>query len=375
MKSFLKLFVCLAILAGTGMAQTSTDQATEGTDATTSPVAYVYVARPTHIDGFAAASNGKLTPVPGSPFANIAVNHLSVTPKYLFGSGNNSAIYTFSIGSGGGIKQVASIDTFNYAPEADGAGPIQLDASGSTLYNFSMADDSFLQSYKIEENGELEFLSAVESDHTFDVQEVEPTMIDFIGSNKYSYQTGCDEDQLNPATEGFKRESNGELELVGADDEEPMPPSSAYTYCPFLLATDPTDHVAFVESLWDIAEGQASATEQLATYTANSSGKLTTTSTYKNMPAVGLPFTTTLSISPSGKLLAVGGKGFQIFHFNGADPITHYSGALQTGVTIQELGWDKANHLYALGGGELFVYTVTPTSITEAPGSPYSIPE
>jgi hypothetical protein len=113
----------------------------------------------------------------------------------------------------------------------------------------------------------------------------------------------------------------------------------------------------------------------LATYTANANGTLTTTSTYKNMPDVDLPFTTTLSISPSGKLLAVGGKGFQIFHFDGSDPITHYSGALQTGVTIQEFGWDKANHLYALGGGELFVYTVTPTNITEAPGSPYSIPE
>jgi hypothetical protein len=48
---------------------------------------------------------------------------------------------------------------------------------------------------------------------------------------------------------------------------------------------------------------------------------------------------------------------------------------LQSGTYFLEFGWDKANHLYALGIGKLFVYTVTPTSITEAPGSPYSIPE
>ena len=39
----------------------------------------------------------------------------------------------------------------------------------------------------------------------------------------------------------------------------------------------------------------------------------------------------------------------------------------------------SVDHLYALGyygvnGPALYVYTVTPTSITEAPGSPYLVP-
>jgi hypothetical protein len=113
----------------------------------------------------------------------------------------------------------------------------------------------------------------------------------------------------------------------------------------------------------------------LATYTADSHGNLTTKSTYENMPATALQFINTMSISPSGKLLAVGGQGFQVFHFNGGSPITHFSGVLQAGYAFQQFGWDGDNHLYALGGGKLFVYTVTPTSITEASGSPYSIPE
>jgi hypothetical protein len=80
-------------------------------------------------------------------------------------------------------------------------------------------------------------------------------------------------------------------------------------------------------------------------------------------------------MSPSGKLFAVGGTGFQVFHFNGAEPITPFTGLLQANYQFQAFAWDGDNHLYALSGGKLFVYTVTPASINEAPGSPYSIPE
>jgi hypothetical protein len=82
-----------------------------------------------------------------------------------------------------------------------------------------------------------------------------------------------------------------------------------------------------------------------------------------------------LAMSPSGKLLAVGGQGLQIFHFNGSSPITKDSGVLQPAVAFNALAWDSENHLYALSGGQLFVYTVTSSSISQATGSPYSIPE
>jgi hypothetical protein len=81
-------------------------------------------------------------------------------------------------------------------------------------------------------------------------------------------------------------------------------------------------------------------------------------------------------------LLAVGGwsskssdpaaQGLQVFHFNGADPVTPYTKAL-TKSQIYQIRWDNNDHLYALGGPGLYVYTITPTSIAEAPGSPYSI--
>jgi hypothetical protein len=82
-----------------------------------------------------------------------------------------------------------------------------------------------------------------------------------------------------------------------------------------------------------------------------------------------------LWMSPSGKLLAVGGPGgLQVFHFNGAKPITDYTGLLTTD-SIDQLFWDNNNHLYAISRqfGNLFVFTVTPLGYSQAPGSPHPI--
>jgi hypothetical protein len=106
----------------------------------------------------------------------------------------------------------------------------------------------------------------------------------------------------------------------------------------------------------------------------NAEGKLTTKSTYENMPDYDV-YPHTASISPTGKLLAVGGGyAFQLFHFNGSEPVTKFSPAIAVDDNLLEFGWDKSNHLYSLSGSSLFVYTVTPTSIEQAPGSPISIP-
>jgi hypothetical protein len=78
-------------------------------------------------------------------------------------------------------------------------------------------------------------------------------------------------------------------------------------------------------------------------------------------------------MSPSGKLLAVAGSaGAQLFHFNGASPITKYTGLLVSG-PVSMAYWDNANHLYVLGSSKLYVFTATATSVTQAAGSPYTV--
>ncbi len=80
-------------------------------------------------------------------------------------------------------------------------------------------------------------------------------------------------------------------------------------------------------------------------------------------------------LSLASPYAAVGGSGgLQIFHFNGASPITHYTGLLTTSEADHSF-WDNQNHLYAAGhmSNKLRVFTVTPTSYIQAPGSPYTI--
>jgi len=104
-------------------------------------------------------------------------------------------------------------------------------------------------------------------------------------------------------------------------------------------------------------------------------GNIHTNSTYKNMPSTLISNPYDLKMSPSSKLLAIAGQeGLQVFHFNGASPITHYTGLL-TPDPITQVFWDNDNHLYAISQdtGKLFVFTITPTTHQQAPGSPHTV--
>ena len=376
------LFLYLTALTAAALAQSETDQ-TKNSD---SPVAYVYVSRPTHMDGFAASSAGKLTPVPGSPFANILVGGMSVNKKYLFGE-NGSDIFTFSIASDGALTQVSKIDAQSYNPGALGnIGPVRIDATGTTLYTevFNSEDRTLIESFKIENNGDLQYLGNADSGVFSDqIPLFSPSVLE---NNKYAYQGGDIDfdDTEGPVLVGYKRESNGLLSAIDGEATFPNPAPAYYTYFLDALAVDPSDHVAFAVESLDY-EYTPHGHDLLGVFTANSHGNLSTTSTYRNMISTDFEQVGTMSISPTGKLLAVAGDnsscdpcslGFQVFHFDGSSPIKHYSGVLQASHQFTQFGWDGANHLYALSAdGFLFVYTVTPTSITEAPGSPYSIPE
>ncbi|MGA2560987.1 MAG: hypothetical protein ABSF17_15015, partial [Terracidiphilus sp.] len=68
--------------------------------------------------------------------------------------------------------------------------------------------------------------------------------------------------------------------------------------------------------------------------------------------------------------------GVQFYHFNGAKPITEYTGIIGVSGYVSSMNWDKSNHLYAVNGasGRLHIYDVTPTKEAEVAGSPYTIP-
>ena len=102
---------------------------------------------------------------------------------------------------------------------------------------------------------------------------------------------------------------------------------------------------------------------------------LSTASTYTNLPSTAVFSVQTMRMAPSGKLLAVGRhQGLQLFNFTGTSQVTARTGLL-TPAEVDQLTWDNSNHLYAISdlAGKLYVFTVTSTGVTPAPGSPYTI--
>jgi hypothetical protein len=381
-------FISSAAFAQLAAGQTTSNGAAPEAAATSTtsnaPIAYIYVTRPTHLDGFAVSSNGKLTPVPGSPFAGISLYHLSVTKHYptpyLIGGGDDSVhIYTYAIASNGSVKEVDSVDGTKYSQDSPGdccGLPQRLDASGTTFYN--MTDDTgdqAMETFHIESDGHLQFIGNTST--SGGGTNYEPGMISVLGNNKFAYQTGCNTDVTSEQmTQGFKRESSGMLSYASINFELPEA-KPGDVYCPGGLASDPSNHLAFImrQLHQDVDEGENDGPNVLASYTADAEGNLTTKSTTSNMPVV-TDGNINFSISPSGKLLAfTSGDGFELFHFNGADPITKYTGVFHSSETFIEFGWDKSNHLFALSTTNLHVYSATSTGVTEEPGSPYSIPE
>ena len=381
--------MALALVAGAALVQTSTPAAkaasTASANASTSPVAYVYVSRPTHIDVFSAAPNGQLTLV-GTPLSNTNVDKLSVTKKWLFGlSSDGTKIYTFSIASNGTLTKVATESTWK-GQSSDPCGDwqdMQLDGTGTTLYtqvNSECQDyPGAYTSFHIQSNGYLTFLGA-SGGYIDDGTQGGVVQLKMAGTNQFAYDGECEEDEdVESVINIYKRESNGFLQFV---NQNTTPPTdfSGPAYCAGPVANDSSNHLAVAFQREDDKTGDNGYYEGpyfLATYTEDSSGNLSTTSNSDNMPGTLVDNDldiNTMSISPSNQFLAVGGYGFQIFHFNGANPITAYSGALQPSAMVQKFAWDKANHLYVLAYNTLYVYTVTSTSITQAPGSPYSIP-
>jgi 6-phosphogluconolactonase (cycloisomerase 2 family) len=384
----LKLTICLsaALSSAAAYAQVISPDVNGDAQAATSssPVAYVYVAstpansKTNQIVAYTAAANGSLSPVTGSPFPD-NVSSMAVNGKYLMAS--NAAktdIDTFKIESDGAITYAASIDysEYNDPPyDCGGAGQIFFDHTGATLYvmefNGSNActNTVYASFAVVKATGELKYLGLANVGVFPGVN----SAAYFIGNNVYAY-TADDSACMYYSFYGLKRRQSGLLSLFNFQANLPPPPSGVHRYVPALAAADPTNHLAFTMQPAN-PPGCASGPLQLASYTADSNGNLKTTNTHSNMPATLISSPYDMKMAPSGKLLAVAGQeGLQIFHFNGASPITHYTGLL-TSDPINQMFWDNNNHLYAISqnSGKLFVFTITPTGHQEAPGSPYTI--
>ena len=365
-----KLTVTIAgavLCTTTALAQSSTQPETT---TTSGPSAWVYVSRQigtcctAEVFAATAGPGGKLTPISGSPFSdNLAA--IALNGKYLFGAVYNSTglMETYRIQSDGAITFAATTNAAAQTGGSCGAAPtaLFLDHSGASLYDMypSVCSNNLYQAWNVvRATGALSYLDATGS-----TDDLPWFNFALIGDNVYGYTATC-ANNADHVIYGFKRNSNGALSELNLAQVWPKAVGSD-VWCPYLAAADPTNHLAVPVQLMDSAGKPVNNYFQLATYMVNTStGALSTSSTLANMPKVAVQYLSAIRVSPSGKLVAIAGtKGLQVFHMNGANPITPYTGLLSS-VTITDIRWDKDNHLYAISlfANRLVVFTVTPTS-------------
>ena len=362
----------------------------------TPSAAHIYVQTKSGVDVFNANAAGQLTMVSGSPFPDTGEME-AVRGNALISVGT-TWLHSYAIEANGAVgPQLAEVNTANYEGSecgtTDNSGSI-LDHTGEyfsvQLYG-ALTDDgnNYLcdawQTYKVASNGEFTFVgawvgtqSSDDSKYEYENSPLEVNLRTVSSNNKYVYGWVGDPDGIYFVP--FTRAASGEIMLnedFTETDPTPQPGSQPYPnpdspdYFPQGVAADPSGHLG--------ALLVGNGTPYIASYTINpSNGSITSTNSWKNMPTTNHNYP--LAMSPAGNLLALASTdqypdGVAIFHFNGAAPATYFTTFLPK-VQIDLMAWDKSNHLYMLSyeTDEIYVYTVTPTSVTPVAGSPYSVP-
>ena len=393
------VFVALVALltAGPAFTQGPSDQIASASK-TAAPVAYVYVQTQKGVNVYGAASDGNLTLVAGSPFATSGQMG-GINGSHLISVGTND-LHSYAIASNGAVgKQASEVNTQSYSGANCGSTSFNgvsnggvLDHTGKYFYVQLFGADyqpgntncAAWQTYRVASNGELTFLGSSETESYVDGS-AQPSTVPTISSNdKFGFGVTGEEYGTNVFST-FTIGSDGVLgNTQNFTEKDPKGnPDGDWYYYPVLypvLAADRSGHLAVLMFPENGPPFGNIGAWQLASYTINSKGGISSTNTYADMPApevaqnYGGPFL--LETSTSGKLLALGAyPGLQLFHFNGADPITTYGPVLLPKVDIDQLAWDNNNHLYALSysAQELYVFTVTPTSTSEVAGSPFKV--
>jgi WD40 repeat protein len=334
------------------------------------------------INGYSVAASGALTPIAGSPFSTTGYGPLSMasTGSMLFGADGYS-IDSFSIGSNGALKQTSSFAAGKLSqssPSEPVGGPINLffDASSSTLYdgfaNLDGTENNGYQALSVSSGGAVKLIGN---------QGASPAlggMLAFAGNDEYAYTSSCYHGI--PEISAFARGSNGALTQMAGGNFSAMPAApSGDGYCPLGATADSSNHliVSVGETSGDAME--SSGPWQLATYSIDGSGNVSTVSTSSTMPTTDVGQPVSYLFSPDDKYLAVGGlAGLQVFAYDSTSGAISSLGtsAVLTGDNISQVAWDSGDHLYALAqqASNLYVYSVSSSGATAVSGSPYAAP-
>lgn len=373
-----------------------------GSGGSTNAAAYVYVSAGDssssnpqanfEIVGYSAAADGTLTPVPGSPFPTTGLMPLYTagTGSTLFGADGYN-IDSFQVQANGCLNPQGSVVAGQGSPTNPAFMPmnLSLDPQGADLYSFDYGlPDGFSDfgswSFNTGTGGLTQVGANVGGAGN-------SGMLAFSSSHEYAVTSYC-YDRGGEIVQEYQRTNSGALVRFGYG---PLPTAASGSfYCPLGAAADGSNHIviAMAPCQTEYLPCIASGPEQLAVYSVADSGKLSTASTWQNMTAVDsapADGSVNYQFSPDDRYYAISSfTGLQLFAWDSATVTLTSIATVRSGGACSNTGtgggcsgprfgnvaWDQNDHLYTTLNQQLLVYSVSPSGLTPAPGSPYTLP-
>jgi hypothetical protein len=364
------LAAILAFVSTISAAPTFAQVTVAPTASSTAAYVYIQIQGPEGaVYGFRASSTGHLSAIPGSPFKP-AGQIVGSTPTKFFTLGK-TLIHSYGISSDGAIEsQLSQIPFIDYDNQCSGSqqsasGGAVLDHTGKYVYVLFGCDaGNEYQTYLIHADGAFSYDGDTDLPQCY----CGFGLPSILGNESFAYAE--DSSGHQSSTIGLRRESSGALQVVSQFAETDPSLANGY-YVPRSPDASPSGNYVVIQLYPD--DGTP---VQLASYTVDSGGNISSTNTSSNMPTSAFPELNSM-FSPSGDLFVAYEDGIEIYKFNGAAPLTLWQTAL-TGTPIYQVAWDGSNHMYAIGDtNKLYVFTVTSTSVTLTSsiniGSPYKM--
>jgi hypothetical protein len=377
------------------------------TPPTTGGAQFLYVAsgdEPTqpqpNLNGYIIAADGSLTPASCSPMTKAGVFSLVGYGSRLFTSDGDS-ISVYSVDHSGCLT-LKTVTNEDLNTDLNGclsncfrAGPyaLFLDPKSQNLYswNYEGVNASQFVTYDVESS-----TGAVSrSGETFSGYPAYPAgMLAFSGDGNYAVSgTGPSYDSVT-GIYVYQRLSDGTLKNLG---DAPPPTGEFGEFFPSGAAADADNHF-IVAGLGNCGSGRAcfdTGSWQLAVYTMDTAGTMTTQSTGQNMlvpPSISPDLELIgYAFSPDGRYFAIGATtGIDVYSWNSTSATLTYLASILSEQPCTSIGqycrvfhnftWDRYGHVIATLGdwvdpnAEIQVYRVAASGISVAPGSPYPLP-
>ena len=352
--------------------------------------AFVYVGSSSQsgsatISGFSVGQNGSAQPVAGSPFTVNASQSTVAAPGFLFAT-NGQAIDTYSVAASGAISQTSSTNGLVGAPAGMSVDVLALDRNNQNLYASVVCSscNNFYSGWSVNQSGQLSYssngspLGTLSAAWGF-------AQLSFSQDDHYIFTaTVCDK---NGAVAGFVRGQNGSLTSYNPAAAPPLLETpGGGVGCSVDTAASSEGYLAV---LWTGSYCCYYPGLAVATYNFNSNGTLNLVPGPANLP--GLTTEYSMSFDPTGTYLAIAGSvgqnnpqgAIEIYRLgqNGSLMAVGPMFQLPAVTSFDSVKWDGGGHLYAItssqgcgsGGCGLYVFNWNGSSLSLAPGSPYSV--